>query len=89
MKKNSKFTQNVLSVISKIPKGEVATYAEVATKAGSPKACRAVGSILRKNTDPRIPCHRVIKSDGTLGEYNGLMGEKSAILKREGYTKML
>lgn len=46
------------------------TYAEVANKAGNPRAVRAVGTILSKNYDPEIPCHRVIRSDGKIGNYN-------------------
>ncbi len=87
MQKNPQFTERVLSAVSKIPKGQVTTYVEIATKAGRPKAYRAVGSILRKNTNLKIPCHRVILSNGILGNYNGLMGRKNDILKREGYIK--
>jgi O-6-methylguanine DNA methyltransferase len=52
--------------------------------AGRPNAARAVGTILRKNSDTQIPCHRVIKSDGSIGRYNGLQGEKQKLLRREG-----
>ncbi|MDP3957836.1 MAG: MGMT family protein, partial [bacterium] len=48
------------------------------------KAYRAVGSILKKNFDPAIPCHRVIKSDGSLGEYNRGVSEKARKLRVEG-----
>ncbi|HCC06104.1 TPA: 6-O-methylguanine DNA methyltransferase [Candidatus Nomurabacteria bacterium] len=79
------FTQKVLEVVKKIPKGEVLTYAKVAGLAGNKKAPRAVGNILAKNTGKNIPCHRVIKSDGSVGMYNGLRGKsKLDILKREG-----
>jgi O-6-methylguanine DNA methyltransferase len=61
------------------------TYGEVAAKAGNPKAARAVGAIMRTNYDETIPCHRVIKSDGTFGSYNrGGTMRKQAILKQEG-----
>ncbi|MDP3995255.1 MAG: MGMT family protein, partial [bacterium] len=66
----SDFSEKVFRVVSQIPKGSVLTYAEVARKAGSPNAARAVGNVLNKNYDPNIPCHRVIKSDGTGGGYN-------------------
>ncbi|HBY73960.1 MAG TPA: hypothetical protein DEG44_04710 [Candidatus Kerfeldbacteria bacterium] len=56
---------------------------QVAQKAGQPRAYRAVGSILSKNADPSVPCHRVIKSDGSVGGYNGLLGKKKALLKAE------
>jgi O-6-methylguanine DNA methyltransferase len=59
---NTTFKQKVLDIVSKIPKGKVLTYKEVAKKAGSPNASRAVGSILKQNFNPKIPCHRVIKN---------------------------
>jgi O-6-methylguanine DNA methyltransferase len=55
----------------------------VAKLAGSPKAYRAVGNILNKNYDPQIPCHRVIRSDGTTGGYNRGSAQKIKILKSE------
>lgn len=80
------FREKVFDVVAKIPKGEVLTYKEVAKKTGSSKAFRAVGSALKTNYDPKIPCHRVIRSDGSLGNYNR-GGEKSKrrILRSEGY----
>ena len=79
------FQQKVLQVVLKIPAGSVLTYSQVATKAGNPRASRAVGSIMAKNKDKTIPCHRVVKSDGSIGMYNGLRGKsKEAILKKEG-----
>jgi|GEM_PF-1802797 O-6-methylguanine DNA methyltransferase len=57
------FRQKVFAVVRKIPRGNVLTYKEVARHVGSPRAFRAVGSALKTNFDPRIPCHRVIKSD--------------------------
>jgi len=78
------FSQRVYSVVKKISKGSVLTYKQVAEKSGSPKAYRAVGNILSKNTDPLIPCHRVIKTNGDFGGYNGLMGRKIALLNQEG-----
>jgi len=68
------FEQKVKSVVRKIPKGSALTYKEVAIAAGRPDAYRAVASVMSKNYDEDIPCHRVIKSDGTTGEYN--RGEK-------------
>lgn len=78
------FTERVKKVVSSIPKGKTMTYKEVAQKAGSPNASRAVGSILKKNYDPKIPCHRVIRSDGITGEYNRGRAEKIRKLKSEG-----
>lgn len=81
------FKEKVLNIVKKIPKGKVLSYKEVAKKAGSPKAFRAVGSILSKNYDSSIPCHRVIKSDGALGKYNRGDSNKKKLLKQEGYLK--
>lgn len=78
------FREKVLSVVAGIPRGKTMTYAEVARRAGSPKASRAVGSILRRNFDPRVPCHRVIRSDGSLGRYNRGTSEKERLLREEG-----
>jgi O-6-methylguanine DNA methyltransferase len=78
------FTEKVLSIVKKIPKGKVLTYKKVAVLAGSPNASRAVGSILKQNCDPKIPCHRVIRSDGVVGEYNRGRNEKIRKLRREG-----
>jgi len=78
------FKGKVLEVVRKIPKGKVLTYKEVARKSGKPKAYRAVGNILNKNYDPKIPCHRVIRSDGKLGGYNRGPKQKKMLLKKEG-----
>lgn len=81
------FTEKVLYVVRRIPKGKVLTYKEVAKRAGSAGASRAVGSILKKNYNPDIPCHRVIRSDGLTGEYNRGRDEKIKKLKAEGAIK--
>ena len=79
------FAEKVRAVVRKIPRGKVLTYGEVARRAGQPKAARAVGTILSKNYDLAIPCHRVIRSDGKIGNYNrGGSAKKTAILKKEG-----
>jgi len=80
------FTQKVKSVVANIPRGRVLSYKAVAAKAGQPGAARAVGTIMRANLDPDIPCHRVINSDNSLGGYNGLRGEKEALLRSEGHV---
>lgn len=78
------FTEKVLQVVSTIKKGETLSYKQVAERAGSPKAFRSVGSILKKNQNTNIPCHRVIKSNGDPGEYNNLLRKnKSEILREE------
>jgi O-6-methylguanine DNA methyltransferase len=79
------FKEKVLDVVRKIPKGKVLTYGEVAKKAGNPGAARAVGAIMRTNYRPDVPCHRVIRSDGKIGNYNrGGAAAKTALLKKEG-----
>jgi O-6-methylguanine DNA methyltransferase len=83
----SEFSEKVHRVVKAIPKGSVMTYAEVAAKSGHPHAYRAVASLMAKNYDLTIPCHRVIRSDGGLGDYNrGGVEAKRAILEKEGYT---
>lgn len=80
----------VQKVVRDIPKGKTLTYKEVALRAGNPNAARAVGMVMSRNSDASIPCHRVIRSDGTTGGYNGLRGGKAgdkakiALLKAEG-----
>lgn len=83
MKKNLSFKERVFLVVKKIPEGKTLSYKEVAQKAGSPKAFRAVGNILNKNYDSTIPCHRVIRSDGETGDYNRGKEKKIILLKKE------
>lgn len=78
------FTEKVLSVVAKIPKGKVLTYKEVAQKAGNANASRVVGNILNKNYNPAVPCHRVVRSDGTIGGYNRGHSQKVKRLRLEG-----
>lgn len=79
------FTEKVRDVVRKIPKGKVMTYSEVASKAGNPKAARAVANIMAANYDLEVPCHRVIRVDGSLGGYNrGGIEKKREILLAEG-----
>ena len=77
------FKQSVLEVVRNIPIGKTLTYKEVAILAGSPRAFRAVGNILNKNYDPKIPCHRVLRSDGGMGGYNRGIERKKALLEEE------
>ncbi len=83
------FQERVLEVVRKIPKGSTMSYGEVAEAAGSPGAARAVGSLMKGNHDPSVPCHRVIKADGTPGEYNGGADKKIALLQKEGAKILL
>jgi O-6-methylguanine DNA methyltransferase len=79
------FTDTVRNTVKAIPIGEVRTYTEIAILAGSPKAARAVANIMTRNFDAVVPCHRVIRSDGSLGGYNrGGEQKKRAILESEG-----
>lgn len=79
------FALHVYAIVQKIPKGKTMTYKQVAQIAGRPRAYRAVGTILSKNTDPKVPCHRVIRSDGKVGGYNSLRGKsKTRLLQEEG-----
>ena len=78
------FKKKVLSVVSRIPKGKVLSYKEVAKLAGKPNAYRAVGNILNKNYNSAIPCHRVVCSNGKPGGYNRGIMNKIKILKKEG-----
>ncbi len=80
-----KFTEKVIKCVKKIPKGQVRTYGEIAEMAESPAAGRAVGSIMKKNRDPNVPCHRVICSSGKIGGYNGNLGKKKGLLEAEGF----
>lgn len=78
------FKDRVLKITAQIPRGKTLTYKEVARRAGRPRAYRAVGNILNKNFNPKIPCHRVIRSDGGVGGYNRGTKKKIEILRREG-----
>ena len=82
--KQGSFSQKVWEVVCAIPKGQVLTYAEVAKHAGFLGAARAVGTLMKKNFDGTRPCHRVIRSDGTLGQYNRGAKNKERILRSEG-----
>ena len=88
MKKiGTKFQQKVWKYLKKIPRGSVKSYSQVAKDIGKPLAVRAVANAIGKNPlAPKIPCHRVIRSDGSLGGYSGKGGikTKKLLLKREG-----
>lgn len=83
-KSSGLFRRRVFAIVREIPKGETRTYAEVAAAAGSPQAARAVGNILHTNYDSAIPCHRVIRADGTPGGYNRGTARKRHLLVSEG-----
>lgn len=90
IKRLASFKERVEKIVRDIPKGETLSYGEVASRAGSPGAARAVGQIMANNSDLSVPCHRVIRSDGKIGGYNGIRGgkigseAKITLLKAEG-----
>ncbi|MCL2634518.1 MAG: MGMT family protein [Oscillospiraceae bacterium] len=81
------FKEKVFDTVRKIPSGTVISYSQAAVEAGSPRACRAVGSALHSNISPEnAPCHRVVHNDGRLAEAYvfGGKGKQEAMLKSEG-----
>ncbi len=85
--KGTRFQIKVWKYLKTIPKGQVRTYLDVAKAINKPKAVRAVANAIGKNPyAPKIPCHRVIRSDGALGGYSGRGGikTKKKLLKLEG-----
>jgi methylated-DNA-[protein]-cysteine S-methyltransferase len=82
----TKFQLKVWEYLKKIPRGSVKTYSQVAKGIGKPLAVRAVANAIGKNPfPPKIPCHRVVRSDGGLGGYSGKGGitTKKILLKKE------
>lgn len=79
------FEQNVLHTIKKIPLGKITTYGLLAQAIKKPGSARAIGNALHKNPcAPQIPCHRIIKSDGSIGGYAKGIDSKIRLLKQEG-----
>jgi methylated-DNA-[protein]-cysteine S-methyltransferase len=84
----SAFNIKVWAQCLKIPEGEVRTYKWLAEKIGHPKAYRAVGNALASNPfAPAVPCHRVIRSDGSPGGYSGGVKKKIVMLEKEKRRK--
>ncbi|HRK29801.1 MAG TPA: MGMT family protein [Tepidisphaeraceae bacterium] len=82
--KSMSFNQKIWAICSRIPAGKVATYADLAAAIGS-TGYRAVGNAMNKNPyAPRVPCHRVVGSDGKLTGYAGGLAKKKAMLIEEG-----
>jgi len=80
-----RFHRRVLGVTARIPPGRVLTYTEVASKAGHPRASRAAGNALHRNPVAIVvPCHRVVRTDGSLGGYGGGLPAKEWLLEHEG-----
>ena len=80
----SSFQKKVHKAVKEISLGKVSSYKEIAGKSGHPNAWRAVGNILNKNKDHKVPCHRVIRSNGQVGGYAKGKKKKILLLKREG-----
>ena len=79
------FHRRVLDATAKVPAGRVATYTQIASRAGSPKASRAAGNALHNNPVAIVvPCHRVLRTDGSLGGYGGGLPIKEWLLRHEG-----
>ena len=84
------FERAVYGVVSRIPRGEARSYGWVARRIGRPRAYRAVGNALNKNPYPgTIPCHRVIKSDGSAGGFALGAKAKIRLLKKDGYSSIM
>jgi O-6-methylguanine DNA methyltransferase len=83
---NSQFASRVLAAVRRIPRGRVATYGDVAAMAGSPRAHRAVGNIMRELRDPSVPAHRVVAAGGRLGGFGSDPDVKAQRLRAEGIT---
>ncbi|MEK7644919.1 MAG: MGMT family protein [Patescibacteria group bacterium] len=79
----SSFSKKVLKVVRAIPKGRILSYQMVARKAGKPNAARAVGSIMKRNYDPAIPCHRVVPSSAFVLGTNKLVSADSKVIARK------
>jgi len=82
----TRFEEQVYAVVRRIPKGQTRSYQWVAAHIGSPRGARAVGNALRRNPfAPKVPCHRVVRADGSLGGYSGGLATKRALLRAEGW----
>jgi methylated-DNA-[protein]-cysteine S-methyltransferase len=87
MAQGTPFQQKVWAALRTIPRGEVRTYTDIAVQIGHPSSARAVANACGKNPyAPEVPCHRVIRSDGSIGGYSAEGGseKKRAMLREEG-----
>lgn len=80
------FRARVLAAVRRIPPGRVATYGDIAAAAGSPRAGRAVGNIMRECRSVGVPCHRVIAAGGKIGGFGGNLQLKRELLRAERIT---
>lgn len=79
------FQKEVWRMIADIPRGRITTYASIAAAIGRPRALRAVGTAVGKNPyAPRVPCHRVVRADGSVGSYAYGVKRKKELLRSEG-----
>jgi len=86
----SDFEKKVYKAALAIPIGEVRSYGWIAKKIGKPKAVRAVGTALRKNPfAPIIPCHRVVKGNGSIGQYSAGKNKKKKLIILENQIKKI
>jgi O-6-methylguanine DNA methyltransferase len=84
MRQPTEFETLVYDAVRRIPDGETRSYGWVACQIGRPRAARAVGNALNRNPfAPKVPCHRVIKGDGTLGGFTGGTSKKKELLNQE------
>ena len=84
MNNKKSFNERCYDILVKVPKGKVTTYKEIARKLNS-KAYRAVGNAMNKNPyAPKVPCHRVVKSNGEIGGFASGTKKKIEMLKKEG-----
>ena len=82
--KSKSFSEKCYEVLKKVPKGKITTYKDLA-KAMKSKAYRAVGTLMKKNPHaPKVPCHRVVKNNGEVGEFASGNKNKIKLLKKEG-----
>ncbi|MFH1306953.1 MAG: MGMT family protein [Candidatus Micrarchaeota archaeon] len=81
----SSFAKKVWKACSLIPKGKISTYSSIARAIGKPNASRAIGNALNKSPGmPKCPCHRVVKSNGSIGGFAKGKRKKIELLKKEG-----
>lgn len=79
------FAEKIYAALRRVPRGRVTTYAALAKAVGKPRAVRAVGNALNKNPyAPKVPCHRVVRSDGALGGFASGPAKKAGMLRSEG-----
>lgn len=88
MKKPTSFEMAVYDTVRRIPAGETRSYSWVAREIGRPRAARAVGSALHKNPfAPEVPCHRVVRADGSIGGFAQGVARKRELLDNEAKNK--